>query len=53
MIDQMSMPVLFILMFVLLLLVAGGLFLTVRLLGVGQRPDPTPAEPDALPRDRV
>jgi hypothetical protein len=53
MIDQMSSPVLFVLMFVLLLLVGGGLFLTVRVLGVGQRPDPTPAEPDAQPRETV
>ena len=58
MIDQMSNPVLFVLMFVLLLLVGGGLFLTVRVFGVGQRPDPAPAEPapaepDAQPREIV
>lgn len=38
MIDQMSSPVLFVIVFVLLLLVGGGLFLPVRVLGVGQRP---------------
>ena len=53
MIDQMSMPVLFVLMFVLLLLAGGGLFVAVRVVGVRLRSAPSPAEPDALPRDRV
>lgn len=54
MFDQMSMPVLFVLVFVLLLLVAGGMFVAIRVVGGRQRSsEAVPAEPEALPRDRV
>jgi uncharacterized protein YneF (UPF0154 family) len=53
MIDQMSMPVLFVLMFVLLLLAGGCMFVAVRVVGARLRSAPSPTEPDALLRRRV
>jgi F0F1-type ATP synthase assembly protein I len=45
MLDQMSMPVLFVIVFVVLGLAAGGLFVAMRFVGARQRSQvaPTPA----------